>query len=254
MAGEMQPGEYESAYIGFAAIQPRRTPPHSEGELWRRGGRGGGEGAGRGGRCEESLEVSTDVRSRCLRCSIATNPNMHYPFPGLPHPATQTGASSRSSELQLGERERPIVNTCTPHSGGAPQSGAPRSEVSHGRAAAAVPRAELSFKGASSHAWVRLGEGRRARHMTEGGVRRESSGGADSSRRVGSVGGAASGGRTLLRDALRRLGRRRAHLFRRDAAEVREWLLAFEAEGLEHEHVLVEGGVGRGEQLVACED
>ena len=40
MAGEMQPGEYESAYIGFAAIQPRRTPPHSEGELWRRGGRG----------------------------------------------------------------------------------------------------------------------------------------------------------------------------------------------------------------------
>ena len=81
----------------------------------------------------------------------------------------------------------------------------------HGRAAAAVPRVELPFKGASRHAWVRWGGGGGA--MTEGGVRRESSGGADTSRRAGSVGGAASGGRcTLLRDALRRLGRRRAHL------------------------------------------
>ena len=81
----------------------------------------------------------------------------------------------------------------------------------HGRAAAAVPRVELPFKGASRHAWVRWG-GVGGGAMTEGGVRRESSGGAHLPPR-GVRGGAASGGRcTLLRDALRRLGRRRAHL------------------------------------------
>lgn len=55
----------------------------------------------------------------------------------------------------------------------------------HGRAAAAVPRVELPFKGASRHAWVRWG-GVGGGAMTEGGVRRKSSGGADTSRRAGS--------------------------------------------------------------------
>ena len=211
MAGEMQPGEYESAYTGYAARHPRRALRPTARESCGGGARGAGEGTGAGGRVSRGNEVSTLTSGPCLRCSITTNRNMHYPFPDSPH--TDGG--------ELGERERDLsalscnmrpLPTLALSAVCTLQSGAPRSEVSHapwaGRGRRAASRAAVQRRVEACVGTVGWGGA-----MTEGGVRRESSGGADTSRRAGSVGGAASGGRcTLLRDALRRLGRRRAHL------------------------------------------
>ena len=62
MAGEMQPGEYESAYTGYAARHPRRALRPTARESCGGGARGARRGKGQV-QVGESRGLDTDVRS-----------------------------------------------------------------------------------------------------------------------------------------------------------------------------------------------